>query len=129
MTMREICSKVAMKTPERRQSGVLTVNFDQVSHDGILLTLCLTLNRFLTLLWCFHCWLLTRKNVGRGWHESFLFHFLLTSKDVSKDCLRIPFSAEGFKMETLRNTKGYKHNLRRIALSFEYVWVSWFGVT
>ena len=50
MTMREICSKVAMKTPEQRQSGVLVVNFDQVSHDVVLLALCLTLSRFLTLL-------------------------------------------------------------------------------
>ena len=50
MTMREICSKVAMKTPEQRQSGVLIVNFDQVSHDVVLLALCLTLSRFLTLL-------------------------------------------------------------------------------
>ena len=38
-------------------------------------------------------------------YESFLFHFLLTSKDVSKDCLRIPFSAEGFKMEPSETQK------------------------
>ena len=47
-TMCEICLKLTVKTPERRQwchSGVFIVDF----------------NRFHTFFWCFHCWLWTSK--------------------------------------------------------------------
>ena len=37
----KICSKLTMKTPKRR-------------HCGALVSLVLTLKRFLLLLWCFH---------------------------------------------------------------------------
>ena len=30
--MFEICSKLTLKTPERRISGVFNVNFEQISH-------------------------------------------------------------------------------------------------
>ena len=43
----EICSKLTTKTPERlhwRRSGVLTVNFEHISHL-VLVFLLLTLNR------------------------------------------------------------------------------------
>ena len=32
-TMYVICSKLMIKTPERRQSGAFIVNFEQVSHS------------------------------------------------------------------------------------------------
>ena len=47
--MREICSELTIKTPERsqqcqrRSSGVFTVNFEQISHI-VLVFLLLTLN-------------------------------------------------------------------------------------
>ena len=47
-TMCEICSKLTIKTPERR-------------HDVFLVSLLLTFNKFHTLFLCFHCWLWTRK--------------------------------------------------------------------
>ena len=40
-TMREICSKLKIKTPERRQwrrSGVFIVNFEQVSRNVLYIT-------------------------------------------------------------------------------------------
>ena len=43
----EICSKLTIKTPERRQwrrSGVFTVNFEHISHLALVFLL-LTLNR------------------------------------------------------------------------------------
>ena len=46
-TMREICSKLTMKTPERRQYrrfGVLIVNLKQISHMVLMFPL-LTLNK------------------------------------------------------------------------------------
>ena len=39
----EICSKLTIKTPERRRSGVFIVNFDHISHL-VLVFLLLTLN-------------------------------------------------------------------------------------
>ena len=49
-TIYEICSKLTIKTPERR--GVI---------EFVLVSLSLILNRFHTLLWCFHCWFGTSK--------------------------------------------------------------------
>ena len=45
-TMCEICSKLAIKIPERRhrrRSGIFIVNFEHISHD-VLVFLFLTLN-------------------------------------------------------------------------------------
>ena len=35
----EICSKLTIKTPERRPSGVLIVNFEHISHLALVLLL------------------------------------------------------------------------------------------
>ena len=40
----EICSKLTIKTPERRRSGVFIVNFEHISHL-FLVFLLLTLNK------------------------------------------------------------------------------------
>ena len=39
----EICSKLTIKIPERRRSGIFIVNFDHISHLALLFPL-LTLN-------------------------------------------------------------------------------------
>ena len=41
-TLSEACSKLTIKTPERRQyqhSGIFIVNFEQISHIFLVLTL------------------------------------------------------------------------------------------
>ena len=46
-TMREICLKLTIKTPERhhwRRSGVFIINFEQISHIDLVFLL-LTLNK------------------------------------------------------------------------------------
>ena len=53
--MRAICSKLAIKIPESYQKDV---------NGMVLMLLLLTLNRFHTLLSCFHCWLWTQVNTG-----------------------------------------------------------------
>ena len=40
----EICSKLTIKTPERRRSGVFIVNFEHISHL-VLVFLLLTLSK------------------------------------------------------------------------------------
>ena len=47
--MREICSKLKIKTPEQRhqrRSGVFIVNFDQISHIALVFLL-LTLTKYM----------------------------------------------------------------------------------
>ena len=46
--MYESCSKLTIKTPEHRQNTV---------NDAVLVSLLLTLSRFYSLSWYFHCWL------------------------------------------------------------------------
>ena len=61
----EICSKLTIKTPERRQDALSWF------RSGVFI---LTLNRFHTMFWCFNCWLWTSKSQQRN--NQIKSHFL-----------------------------------------------------
>ena len=55
-------SKSTMETPGQCvKCSKLTTKASKQHHDVVLVSLLLTLNRFHTLFWCFHCWLQTSK--------------------------------------------------------------------
>ena len=68
----EICSKLTIKTPERRQwrSGVFIVNFEHISHL-VLVFLLLTLSRFIP----------TGMKCVNSFQANFAFLYTLTPKN------------------------------------------------
>ena len=57
--MCKICSKLKVKTPERRRSGAFIVNFEHILHI-VLVLLLLTLNYFSA---CFNFLKISNKNI------------------------------------------------------------------
>ena len=52
-----------IRKPIPRRHLLLKVNIKNlITSDVVLVSLVLTLNRFHTLFWCFHCWLRTSKH-------------------------------------------------------------------